>query len=254
MGMAALRLRPAYLAYRFFWSGLDWLFPPDCVGCGKRGYRWCPDCQGSACTLPSSVCPVCGEPGNSSHPCNRCRQNRPAFQALRSCGEYGGSLREALHQLKYRRNIPLGESLSRAMINKLDTLEWRIELVVPVPLGQARLKERGYNQAALLAFPIALAIGVGYSTTAVWRARETRSQVDLNLNERMKNVAGAFAAARKEVSGKRVLIIDDVATTGSTISACADALIQTGASAVFGLTLARAVSRSKQDIIDPLSI
>ncbi len=113
-------------------------------------------------------------------------------------------------------------------------------MVVPVPLGVARKKERGYNQASLLAYPLALRFNLAYRPKALWRVRETKSQVSLNRQERQKNVSEAFKAGAKLVNEKTILVIDDVTTSGATLDACAVALLKAGAKKVYGLTLARA--------------
>jgi ComF family protein len=118
---------------------------------------------------------------------------------------------------------------------------WLIDVVVPVPLGIARLKERGYNQAALIAHPFALASGLRYAPRALLRTRETRSQVGLSITERKINVTDAFKARHEIVGGKRVLLIDDVTTSSATLDACAAALRKDGADQVYCLTLARAL-------------
>jgi ComF family protein len=123
----------------------------------------------------------------------------------------------------------------------LKSLAWEIDVIVPVPLGVARQKERGYNQAALIARPVALETGWAYRPKALSRVRETKTQVGLSIEERRMNVGGAFKAEGEGVAGKNVLLIDDVLTTGSTMEACAAALIEAGAAKVFGLTLARAL-------------
>lgn len=127
------------------------------------------------------------------------------------------------------------------MIICLSGLHWPVDLVVPVPLGVARQAERGYNQAALLARPVALANQVAYSTKALWRTRETRSQVGLSLEQRWENVADSFSADPEKAKGKTVLVVDDVATSGATLDACAAALHSAGANQIFALTLARAL-------------
>ena len=179
--------------------------------------------------------------------CLDCLAQRPAYTALRSWGVYGGPLRKAILRLKYGRDIGMGEVLSKHLIELYNGLQWSIDLVVPVPLGIARWKQRGYNQAGLLALPLAYAMGIPYQSAALRRTRETSSQVRLGAQERHKNVKDAFRASPRLVSGKRILVIDDVTTTGSTITACAQALTMAGASAVFGMTLARAILQADVD-------
>jgi competence protein ComFC len=150
-------------------------------------------------------------------------------------------LRNAIHRLKYRRDIALGESLSHHLFTCLAKAEWKLDLVVPVPLGVARLAERGYNQASLLARPLAQRVGLYYRTDALRKMRDTPSQVGLTFDERQVNVAGSFEATPKYIVGKTVLVVDDVSTSGATLNACAEALLSSGAAAVYAITLARTV-------------
>ena len=143
--------------------------------------------------------------------------------------------------MKYRRNIGLGESLAAQMVDFVRSLQWPIELVIPVPLGKKRLKERGYNQVGLVARPLAYGLGLRYEPNALRKIRETRSQVGLSVSQRHKNVHDAYQADPGAVQGKSILIMDDVATTGSTISACTAALLSVGARDVYVLTIARAL-------------
>jgi len=154
---------------------------------------------------------------------------------------FGGPIRNALHALKYRQNIGLGIALSQNIAALLQQLNWPVNLVVPVPLGTKRQRERGYNQADLLAKPLAFRLQLPYHSQVLVRARETRSQVELSLAERHRNMENAFQADARHVRGKNILIIDDVATSGATLDACADALLKAGAKSAFGLTVARAV-------------
>jgi ComF family protein len=146
-----------------------------------------------------------------------------------------------VHALKYRRDLALGECLSEHLLDLLVEVGWQAEVVVPVPLGISRLRTRGYNQAALLAYPLSLAMGLSYTPKALMRTRETQTQVGLSIASRRANVQDAFVADRRVVAEKRVLIVDDVITTGATMHACASALKQSGAKEVYGLALARAV-------------
>jgi ComF family protein len=184
---------------------------------------------------------VCGDFQVNQQVCLQCRQSPPHFRVLRSWAAFEGALREAIHRFKYDRDLTLGELFSRPMIELVYTMNWQIDLVIPVPLSQRRFNERGYNQSAFLARPIALGIKAPYSSKSLRRLRDTRTQVGLNAEERRNNVVHAFEARSEFVSQKNILVIDDITTTGSTINACAAALIQAGAKNVYGLTLARAV-------------
>ncbi len=155
-----------------------------------------------------------------------------------------GSVRQAIHRLKYHRDVALADVLAAQLLALVQALAWPITLVVAVPLGQQRLRTRGYNQAALLAFPLALGLGVPWARRALARVRETRSQVGLSASERRENVAGAFRAAPDaRLRGATVLLVDDVMTTGATLDAAARALLAGGAAEVYAVTVARAVLR-----------
>jgi ComF family protein len=117
-------------------------------------------------------------------------------------------------------------------------------------MGAERLSQRGYNQAALLAFPLALSLGVPYRPHAIRKIRETPSQVGLTAIQRRANVIGVFRAEKEEVLGRHVLLVDDVTTSGSTLNECAATMLEAGASQVYGLTLARTVFRDPEEPID----
>jgi len=161
---------------------------------------------------------------------------------MRSWAVFDSPVQNALHTIKYRRNLGLGDSLAVHLLEFVRSLNWTLDVLIPVPLGKKRFRERGYNQVALVARPLAYELGLEYLPQALWKARETRSQVGLTASERHENVRNAYQAGRDLVSGKSVLLMDDVATTGSTINACADALLSAGARDVFALTIARALS------------
>ena len=135
----------------------------------------------------------------------------------------------------------MGEILARTLLDKLSNLGWQVDFIVPVPGSLARKKTRGYNQASLLGFPVALGLGIPFRSRALVKTRETRSQVGLSFAERRQNVLEAFLASRDLAAGKSVLVVDDVTTSGATMQACAFALMRQGARQVYGLTLARAV-------------
>jgi competence protein ComFC len=233
--------QPAYRLYQITWAGLDWLYPPQCGGCGKLYTRWCQQCQSQVQLLQGFVCEICGKRLDAPGRCPECRVSPPPYTALRSWAVYGGPVRKAIHSLKYKGDISLGESLSRPLIELVDRLGWNFDLLTPVPIGLARKKRRGYNQASILALPLALGCEVNYQPRALAKVQNTPSQVGLTAVQRRENVRQAFQARPQFVRGKTVLVVDDVTTSGATMLACAEALSRAGARQVYGLTLARAV-------------
>jgi competence protein ComFC len=234
-------LRPAYRLYRLAWGGLDWLYPPQCGGCGKAFTHWCKRCQSQVQRINENVCDSCGRVVNTPGKCPECLLSPPAYTALRSWAVYAGPVREAIHSLKYKGDISLGEVLSRNLLELVEHLNWRVDLLTPVPISLARRKARGYNQASMLALPLALGCSVTYQPQSLVKMREVPTQVGLTAEQRRVNVRQAFQARSELVLGKSVLVVDDITTSGATMQSCAEALINAGAQQVYGLTLARAV-------------
>jgi competence protein ComFC len=156
---------------------------------------------------------------------------------------FDGPIREALHRLKYNNDIGLGEVLAPYLVQTFEKQSWSVDIVTAVPLSKKRLRSRGYNQAEKLARPFAALINKPFHAQAIQRTVDTRSQIDLSAEERRQNVSGAFYANSMYIAEKSVIIIDDVSTTGSTISECAKALKASGARSIYALTLARAPLR-----------
>lgn len=231
--------RPVYRLYHLFWTTIDLLYPPSCGGCNKFGERWCLVCQNQVTPVGAHICPKCGNFNDRGELCPTCSASPPPYERLRSWGIFFGPLREAIHRLKYKHDIGLGEALAKHLIDLFLTNGWTADLIIPVPLSSTRQTERGYNQAALLARPLGLATGIRCISGAAVRVRDTRSQVGLKAKERLENVKDAFTAEPGLVQGKRILLVDDVTTTGATISACAEAIMSAGARSVYGITLAR---------------
>ncbi|MBI3161940.1 MAG: ComF family protein, partial [Chloroflexi bacterium] len=154
----------AYAFYRSIWAGLDILFPPLCGGCDKAGSRWCGNCQQCIQILEGDLCEVCGLPLEraSTRVCSACREDRPHFHTLRSWAVFDDPIRKALHKLKYRRNIGLGDALAVHMTHFVKELNWDADMIVPVPLGRGRQRERGYNQVGMIAKPLAMSLGLEF--------------------------------------------------------------------------------------------
>jgi ComF family protein len=149
-------------------------------------------------------------------------------------------MREAIHRLKYSNSQDLAAPLGEMMVSYWREAPFPADVIVPVPLHTRRLRERGYNQAALLARELGKGVGLPVLERALIRVRYTSPQVDLNAEERKENVQGAFHCPTDRVAGKSVLLVDDVYTTGATLEACSLALKQRGVLTVWALTLARA--------------
>ena len=192
------------------------------------------------------MCSICGRSTNKTGLCLLCKKNRPEFKLLRSYAIFEGPIQNAVHRIKYKKDLTLGFELADLMTNFLMELNWPLDVVVPVPLGRKRKTERGYNQVSLIAYPLALKFGLKYVSGGLVRVRETESQVGLNAIDRRENVKDAFKAIPKRIAGKKVLLIDDVTTTGATISSCTEALKAGGALDVYAVTFARA--KDKREI------
>jgi competence protein ComFC len=230
---------PVIYCHRNFWKIVDLLYPPVCGGCEKQGIRWCEDCEKQVKILAEPLCPVCGLPVGRKGDCRDCSPGLQKDFTLRSWAAFDGPLRNAIHRIKYKQDIGLAENFVQYMVEGIEHQGWIFDMVIPVPLNKTRLKERGYNQSALLAWPIASFFRANYSTNALQRTRNTITQTSLDAESRRNNVNGAFFANPEIVQGKRLLLIDDLATTCATIEACTIALNNAGARSVFAFTLAR---------------
>ena len=218
------------------------LFPTRCLGCGRRGVLLCPTCRATVPWLPAAVCPRCAVKSVDGRLCRRCARGAVGklASARAACG-YEGVIRTAIHQLKFRQARFLAPFLARVLARGLAQRPLQADLVIPVPLSAGRKRERGYNQSELIAIELArLAPLPAPTPEALAKPRDTRPQVGLSAVERRRNVAGAFACPRPElVEGRRILLIDDVMTTGATLEACAAPLVEAGAARVMALVVAR---------------
>jgi len=188
------------------------------------------------------LCPFCQKKlARGEHTC----EYTSSISRSYAWGWHSGPLRLAVHRLKYKRDISLGEILSQHLAECLTGVALPEVCIVPVPLWPGRQRQRGYNHAALLARPLAYTLGMPYCSGMVSRQRNTVSQVGLSVPERRKNVTGAFQADPRQAAGKHVLLVDDVLTTGATLDATANALRQAGAEAVYSVVLSRAVNVSQ---------
>lgn len=239
---------------RFFRRILDFILPTSCSFCqdpvGNSNVPFfCSACWADFTTIQGPLCPHCGRPFDSpetltqspEHICLACRREPPLFDQALSVGYFEGSLREAVHQFKYRPCRTLGPPLGEWMTANV-RLVMDIDYLMPVPLHVSRLRERGFNQALLLAHRMSCVHHIPFSFDNLFRTRPTRPQVGLTGDERKLNVSGAFALRHPEaVTGRNIVLIDDVFTTGATMNECALVLKKAGAAHVTAFTLARAI-------------
>src|SRR5262245_37091851 len=220
---------------------------PLCGACWRRVERltppWCWVCGLAIAQFAPGDAPAAGA-GSARYRCGQCRRRPPAFSYARSAACYRGVLREALHAFKFggRRALaaPLGDLLVEMGQGALAVAD--PDLLVPMPLHPRRERERGFNQALLLARRIGRAWRVPVRTDMLARTVATRPQSELNAEERRENVRGAFALRRPDlVAGRHVILVDDILTTGSTVRACAACLREGGAGTLGVLTVARAI-------------
>lgn len=223
----------------WMWNAIDWVFPPHCLGCGIEGEIICPECYATIKRVPVNVCPYCNAFVSTTGHCPNCLNRKPAYTQFRAYAFYGGVIREAVHQLKYQNDIGIARILAGYLLKVIQAENWEIDLVVPVPLSKSKQEQRGYNQAERLAKPVANALGKPMSTQGLSRIREKASQVDLDVKSRRENVRGVFEADPAIVKGKRILLIDDVFTTGATLESASQALKDANSGLVYAVTVAK---------------
>ena len=223
-------------------AALDFIFPPYCVGCGREGAFICPVCRQSLPRIIPPVCPRCGRPHSSGVLCPDCIRWQADIDGIRSPFRFEGVMREAIHQLKYQNLRALAAPLARMLQEYLIASPLDIDVLVPVPLHRKRLRERGYNQTSLLAKELGKLINTPVVDDVLVRQRHTPPQArTATIEERTHNIADAFACRGNGLRGRRVLLLDDVATSGTTLDACATVLKANGVDSVWGLVMAREI-------------
>ena len=226
---------------------LDLTLPAMCPACGERlsvtDQGLCDSCWDHIVDIRGPLCPRCGRAGvDPGRRCPGCLPGEVHYTWARQAAHWAEPLSDAIHALKYHGVAELAEPmarlLARLLVQQLQGEAW--DLVAPVPLHRVRERERGYNQSALIARELARKFSCPVDERAVVRHRATRSQTHLSRAERLVNVADAFDCPEPElVAGQRVLLVDDVYTTGSTVNETAGALRAAGTAEVYALTVAR---------------
>ena len=216
------------------------IFPARCLGCGRRGEVLCLSCQPLVPRLPPGSCPRCALPGRrGAGSCPTCRYLPASLAAVRAACVYEGIARSAVQTLKFRSGRYLVPFMGGLLREAATRRPLAADLVVPVPLSRRRWRERGYNQAELLAGEVVSTVG-GPLATDLLEREDRPAQRTLPASERRRNVVGAFRCVDPAAAaGRRILLVDDVATTCSTLAACADALATAGAVRIAALVFAR---------------
>lgn len=238
-------------------AALDFVFPAECSYCheflgDRRAAIFCEVCWDSIPLLPQPGCAQCGKPflapasirPLSRFRCGACRKHVPSFDRAITPAHYEGVMKDAIHQFKFAQKTSLAKPLAQLMIRHLpaDIHPEQFQAVLPVPLYKTRQRQRGYNQSALLAAQLARQYHIPLMRTNLIRIRSTHAQALLKGRKaRQENVKNAFSVRIPEqVRGKRVIVVDDVMTTGATLNECAKVLKRAGASYVCVMTLSRA--------------
>ncbi len=226
---------------KFTAAALNIVYPQRCLGCGREGELICASCQSKLPRLSAPLCPKCGRPQASGIVCSDCVSRQTSINGVRAPFRFEALARESVHQLKYKNLRSLAGLMADLMADYLLGAALPVNTLAGVPLHPKRLKERGYNQSALLAAGLAVRLGLPVDCSSLVRCKYILPQArTTSAAERRRNLRGAFGC-RPLTPGRQILLIDDVATSGATLDACAEAAKAAGAESVWGLVFAREI-------------
>lgn len=224
----------------FIGTILNNLTPPaSCLLCGSDSahHALCQGCTSTLPWLPPLHCPICAIPTLDGGRCGECLKSPPAFDHTQAAFLYTGVVAQLIPAAKFGARWPLLPALTELMLPAVET-RLPPDLIIPLPLHPARLKERGFNQALEISQPLASALGIPLGNTILKRIRDTEHQARLTEKSRKANMHRAFAA-QADLEGRHIALVDDVMTTGASLNAAAQALKQAGAARVEAWVLAR---------------
>lgn len=225
--------------YKSLKASVDLLLPPVCLLCGLRLHDaadsggFCAACMAGIAPLGAACCCLCARPfagATASHLCGSCLQRPPGFTMVHAAGRYHGSIKDAVHRLKHCSQLALARPLGRILGEVVAgaAAGGRFDMIVPVPLHRHRLRTRGYNQAVEIARPLSRQLGLPIQAGLWQPSRRTPQQQGLSADQRSRNLRQAFTLAR-QVTEARILLVDDIMTTGETVRECCRMLAQGGA-------------------------
>lgn len=219
---------------------VDVLAPQDCFVCGAEsaGEAVCEVCASELPRRPPSACPCCALPGLGGERCAACARERPDYDATLALYDFVFPVDAMVHALKYRHRLSMAHFLGGELAARAADFGGEVDLVIPMPLHPRRLAERGFNQAVELARPLARARGLPIGLAVVRKTRDIPAQAGLDREARLRNPRGVFECD-VSLAGQRVIVVDDVMTTGATLGELARTLKRQGASWVGNLVVAR---------------
>ncbi|MBC7319053.1 ComF family protein [bacterium] len=215
------------------------LFPSRCLVCRRISKDViCNECLSKVSLIKSPICEICGSPIENDGICYKCKVSPPYFSKARSYALYEGVMRTAIIRFKFEKRKSLGLFLGEMLGKFASRLAWNVDFIVPIPLSKERLKSRGFNQSEILALEVSKILRVPISLSLI-RIKETKPSINLNVEERLNNINRAFLLSDNSLKGKRVLLVDDVYTTGATINEAGKTLLERDIKEVRAITLAR---------------
>jgi len=229
----------------------DTLFPPLCIACsdvltGQGEKVFCRKCNEQISYITENRCPICGitfpDSPAGDHLCGSCLENRPFYTFSRACVAYDGVVHDAILRFKYGRNIITGAALADLLADfEFPDVDWGLfDVIIPVPLHVRRLRGRGFNQSLILARALGKKHALPVDFSLLKRQKMTQTQTGLDKKEREQNIKGAFEVpAPERIMNKKIILVDDVLTTGSTVNECSKTLKKAGAASVAVITLSR---------------
>jgi competence protein ComFC len=213
------------------------IFPARCVNCGRLGAFICPNCTAKIVTIRSQTCGICNRITPNGKTCPRCRRKTELYSVLSYGYLKDPIMKKIVYSFKYEKLSAMAPTLAQMLIDKITEENLNFDLIVPVSISRKRKAWRGFNQAELLAKGISNKLGIP-AENAVAKVKDTKTQVGLTKKQRLENLKSAYKCIG-DVQGKSILLIDDVITTGSTLTEIADVLKKSGAKRIMAATIAK---------------